>query len=257
MSTKNAIELASVTKYFYVGGTGYAGIKGQLGAMLKGIKREKKRILALDNLSFTIPQGQTVALVGRNGAGKSTVLSLLANVIKPDSGTVRFPASSDPAHPRMAPLLEVGAGFHLDLTGRQNVFFNGAILGLSKAEMQRRYDEIIAFADFQDPRYIDAPVRTYSSGMKVRLGFAVAAHTDPEILLMDETFAVGDEAFQEKCYAKIGEFQRAGKTLLFVSHDMEAVRRVADRALWLHESRIAADGDVDSVIDAYHAALHI
>jgi ABC-type polysaccharide/polyol phosphate transport system ATPase subunit len=257
MTKENAIEIENLTKYFFVGGTGYAGIKGQLGALLKGIKQEKKQILALNNISLTIPQGQTVALIGRNGAGKSTILSLLANVIKPDSGKITFPASSDPTHPRIAPLLEVGAGFHLDLTGRQNVFFNGAILGLSKAEMQKRYDEIITFADFQDTRYIDAPVRTYSSGMKVRLGFAVAAHTDPEILLMDETFAVGDEAFQEKCYAKIGEFQKAGKTLLFVSHDMEAVKRVADRALWLHDAHIAEDGTVEQVIDAYHAALHI
>jgi ABC-type polysaccharide/polyol phosphate transport system ATPase subunit len=251
----NAIELDAVSKAFRVGGTGYAGIKGKLGALTRRVKRETKTVAALNAVSLNIATGETVALIGRNGAGKSTLLSLIANVMKPDSGTIRFPASEDPTHPRIAPLLEVGAGFHPDLTGQQNVYFNGAILGITRTEMARRYDEIVAFADFEKPEYLNAPVRTYSSGMLVRLGFAVAAHTEPEILLMDETFAVGDEAFQQKCYARIAAFQQAGKTLLFVSHDMDAVRRVATRALWLHEAQIAADGDVASVIRAYHDSV--
>ena len=162
-----------------------------------------------------------------------------------------------PAHPRLAPLLEVGAGFHPDLTGVQNVFFNGSIMGLTRAQMQARYDAIVQFANFEDPRYMEAPVRTYSSGMLVRLGFAVAVHTDPEIIIVDEALAVGDEAFQEKCYAKIAEFQREGRTIAFVSHDMSAVRRVATRAVWLNRGVIVADGAIEGVIDAYHAALHV
>lgn len=253
MSRTAAIEVSSVTKRFVIKDAGYAGIKGKLGAILTGKRLPPKRVLALDDVSVTIHAGETVALIGRNGSGKSTLLSLCAHVMKPDSGAIAFPGSADPAHPRLAPLLEVGAGFHPDLTGTQNVFFNGAILGLSRAEMQRRYDEIVAFADFEKPEYLNAPVRTYSSGMFVRLGFAVAVHTDPEIILVDETLAVGDEAFQQKCYAKIRAFQEAGKTIVFVSHDMDSVRRVATRALWLSHARIAADGPVEDVIRAYHA----
>jgi ABC-type polysaccharide/polyol phosphate transport system ATPase subunit len=174
------------------------------------------------------------------------------------------PSVSRPARtrnaPRLAPLLEVGAGFHPDLTGTQNIFFNGSILGLTRAQMQARLPEIRAFADFDEEIYYDAPVRTYSSGMYVRLGFAVAVHTDPEIILIDETLAVGDEAFQEKCYARIAQFQRERKTIVFVSHDMAAVRRVASRVVWMKKGRIAgdsgADGLIEPVIARYHAYLH-
>ncbi len=247
-----AISIRSVSKRFRVAGTGYAGIKGRLGALLSGRRPEAKIVTALDQVSLDILPGETVALIGRNGSGKSTLLSLCANVMRPDDGTITFPNSADPTHPRLAPLLEVGAGFHPDLTGAQNVFFNGAILGLSKAEMQRRYDDIVAFADFENPAYLDAPVRTYSSGMFVRLGFAVAVHTDPEIILVDETLAVGDEAFQRKCYDRIRRFQEDGKTIVFVSHDMDAVRKVATRAVWLRHAKIALDGTVDDVVAAYH-----
>jgi ABC-type polysaccharide/polyol phosphate transport system ATPase subunit len=181
---------------------------------------------------------------------------MLANVIRPDTGAVTFPASTDPTHPRIAPLLEVGAGFHPDLTGTQNVYFNGAILGLSRATMESRYPEIIAFADFENPEYLDAPVRTYSSGMFVRLGFAVAVHTDPEIILIDETLAVGDSVFQEKCYARIRQFQEEGRTIIFVSHDDDAVRRVATRAIWLSHGKVAADGPVEETLAAYHSNIH-
>jgi ABC-type polysaccharide/polyol phosphate transport system ATPase subunit len=254
-----ALAARTVTKRFAIPVTGYAGIKGKLGALFKGIRPVPQIVTALDNVSLSIPCGQTLALIGRNGSGKSTLLSLFARVMRPDSGEIVFPASADPDHPRLAPLLEVGAGFHPDLTGTQNIYFNGAILGLSRAEMAARYDAIVAFADFENPEYLDAPVRTYSSGMFVRLGFAVAVHTDPEIILIDETLAVGDEAFQEKCYAKIAQFQQEGRTIVFVSHDMDAVRRVATRALWLHHARIEADsldtGRIEPVIDAYHDAL--
>jgi len=247
-----AIAVRGVEKSFVVAGTGYAGIKGRLGALLSGRRPEPRIVRALDGVDLDIHRGETVALIGRNGSGKSTLLSLCAHVMLPDKGTIAFPASSDPRHPRLAPLLEVGAGFHPDLTGAQNVFFNGAILGLSRAEMQRRYDDIVAFADFENPAYLDAPVRTYSSGMFVRLGFAVAVHTDPEIILVDETLAVGDESFQLKCYDRIRRFQEEGRTIVFVSHDMDAVRRVATRAVWLRHARIAEDGPVDDVVAAYH-----
>ncbi|MBC8103481.1 MAG: ABC transporter ATP-binding protein [Cytophagales bacterium] len=251
----NAIEARNLFKEFRIVRHGYAGIKGRIGAILRGIKPQEDIVRALDDVSLTIAAGESVALIGRNGSGKSTLLSLLAHVMLPDRGAITFPASADPAHPRIAPLLEVGAGFHPDLTGNQNILFNGSILGLTRTQMEARMEAIRAFADFEETAYYEAPVRTYSSGMFVRLGFAVAVHTDPEIILVDETLAVGDESFQEKCYAKIAEFQREGRTIIFVSHDMDAVRRVATRAVWLGESRIRADGPAPSVIHEYHAAL--
>ena len=251
-----AVEVANVTKEFRIVRRGYAGVKGMLGDLVKGRRPEITTVTALRDVSLTIARGETIALIGRNGSGKSTLLSLLANVMRPDAGTIAFPASADPAHPRMAPLLELGAGFHPDLTGVENVYFNGSILGLTRAEMETRLPAVTAFADLKDG-YLDAPVRTYSSGMYVRLGFAVAVHTDPEIVLIDEVLAVGDEAFQEKCYARIADFQRENKTLIFVSHDMAAVRRVAARAVWLRDGAVAGDGDVETVIHAYHAAYDI
>ena len=252
-----AIEITGVSKRFRILDDGYAGIKGKLGRILKGEKPSYKIVTALDDVSLEISPGETVALIGRNGSGKSTLLSLIANVMKPDEGAVGFPGSADLAHPRIAPLLEVGAGFHPDLTGYQNIIFNGAILGLSRAEMEARKPEILAFADFEDPKYYGAPVRTYSNGMFVRLGFAVAVHTDPEIILVDETLAVGDEVFQRKCLEKIREFQREGRTIVLVSHDMNAVRSVATRAVWLHHAKIAADGPPEGVIEAYHREFQI
>lgn len=258
MAELPAIQLTGVTKQFRLPeeGAGYAGIKGKLGQLARGIKPTYRTVKALDDISLTIQKGETVALLGRNGSGKSTLLSLIANVMKPDTGTVAFPASADPTHPRLAPLLEVGAGFHPDLTGLQNITFNGAILGLSKAEMEARREEILAFADFAEPRYYSMPVRTYSSGMFVRLGFAVAVHTDPEIVLVDETLAVGDATFQEKCLAKIAQFQREGRTIVVVSHDMEAVKKVATRAVWLAQAQVAADStEVAEVIRDYLSSL--
>ncbi len=252
-----AMAARNVVKKFTVGGSGYAGLKGRIGAALKRATQEKKIVVALDNLSLTIEPGETVALLGRNGSGKSTLLSLFANVMKPDSGEIAFPASIDPLHPRLSPLLEVGAGFHPDLTGIQNVYFNGAILGITRKEMEAREESILEFADFERPEYLNAPVRTYSSGMFIRLGFAVAIHTDPEIILVDESMAVGDEAFQQKCFAKMDEFHAEGRTIVFVSHDMNIVRRLATRAIWLSDAQIAADGEPDQVIRDYHKAFGI
>lgn len=256
MNAAPAVEVADVTKEFRIVRRGYAGVKGMLGDLVKGRRPEVTTVTALRDVSLIIARGETIALVGRNGSGKSTLLSLLANVMRPDAGTIAFPASADPAHPRLAPLLELGAGFHPDLTGVENVYFNGSILGLTRAEIDSRLPAVTAFADLKDG-LLDAPVRTYSSGMYVRLGFAIAVHTDPEIVLIDEALAVGDEAFQEKCYARIADFQRENKTLIFVSHDMAAVRRVANRAVWLKDGVVAADGNVETVIRAYHAAYGI
>ena len=250
-----AINAQNLVKRFRLGGSGYAGLKGRLGAILERKTQKTELVTALDEVSLTISPGETVALIGRNGSGKSTLLSLFANVMRPDKGELTFPASADPTHPRLAPLLEVGAGFHPDLTGIQNVFFNGAILGIPRREMENRLESILDFADFERPEYLTAPVRTYSSGMFVRLGFAVAIHTDPEIILVDESMAVGDEPFQQKCYAKMDEFHAEGRTIIFVSHDMDAVRRIANRALWLADARIVADGPVEEVIHAYHATF--
>ena len=183
-----------------------------------------ERFLALDDVSLEIKYGETVGLIGPNGAGKSTLLKMVAGIIKPTVGEVEV-------NGRVGALLELGAGFHPDLTGRENIYLNGSILGLSRAEIRDKIDKIIAFAELE--RFIDAPVRHYSSGMYVRLGFSVAVHTEPEILLVDEVLAVGDAAFQRKCMDKIDEMRGAGVTILFVSHSAELVRKICKRAVWL------------------------
>jgi ABC-type polysaccharide/polyol phosphate transport system ATPase subunit len=213
------------------------------------IHRRKEMKEVLNGISIQIPHGETLALIGRNGSGKSTLLSLIARVYRPTSGTIKVNGT-------VAPLLELGAGFHPDLTGIENLELYGAILGMSPAVLRERFDSIVSFA-FDTPdlaEKIDTPLRNYSDGMKMRLGFSIAIHTDPDILIVDEVLAVGDEAFQQKCYRKIEEFKREGKTIVFVSHDMHVVRQVATRVVWLHHGGIRMDGTVDDVIDKYIAA---
>jgi len=202
---------------------------------------------ALRDVSFEVTPGETVGIIGPNGAGKSTVLKLISRIIEPTSGRIEVKG-------RVGALLELGAGFHPDLTGRENIYLNGSILGLSRAQIQRKLDEIIAFAELE--RFIDVPVKHYSSGMYVRLGFSVAVHTDPEILLVDEVLAVGDQNFQHKCLERIMEIQQQGVTICFVSHDLGAVRRLCSHAIWLDDGAIRAAGDVEDTISAYlrHAA---
>ena len=203
-------------------------------------------IEVLHGVDLEIAHGETVALIGRNGSGKSTLLSLVARVYLPTSGSISVDG-------KLAPLLELGAGFHPDLTGEENAELYGAILGMTADEIREKLPGIVEFG-FDRPdlaEKIDTPLRNYSDGMKMRLGFAVAIHTDPDILLFDEVLAVGDEAFQHKCYSKIEELQRAGKTIVFVSHDMHVVRQVATRVVWLHEGLIRMDGLVDEVVPAY------
>jgi len=196
----------------------------------------------LRNVNLSVEAGQTVAIVGQNGAGKSTLLGILSKVYRPTSGEVII-------NGRVSALLELGAGFHPDLTGIENIYLNASILGLSRKEVRRRMGDIVEFAELGE--WIDAPIRTYSSGMVMRLGFAIAVQVDPDILLIDEVLAVGDEAFQQKCYRKVQEFQKVGKTIVFVSHDMEAIRAVAHRAVWLDRGEVRADNGVEEVLAAY------
>jgi len=203
-------------------------------------------VLALQDVSFEIEPGGAVGLVGRNGSGKTTLLRLISGIIKPTGGQVEVGG-------RVGSLLELGAGFHPDLTGRENVFLNGSIYGLKRAYLREQLDQIVAFAGLEQA--IDRPVRTYSSGMYMRLGFAIAAHIDADVLLLDEVFAVGDEQFQRKCFGKIFEFKQRGGTIVFVSHDASAVERLCDRAILLRDGSVAFDGPTHDAIVRYRQQL--
>jgi ABC-type polysaccharide/polyol phosphate transport system ATPase subunit len=200
----------------------------------------------LRDVDFTIARGETVGVVGQNGSGKSTLLRLIAGAAYPTEGRIAVRG-------RIAPLLALGAGFQPDMTGRECVEVNGTALGLSRAEIAERFADILRFAEMEE--FVDAPVRYYSSGMLARLGFSVAVHTDPDVLLIDEVLAVGDYAFQQKCIARIHEIQREGTTILFVSHDAETMRGLCDRVLWLRGGALAGDGAPDTVLDEYLASL--
>jgi len=205
-------------------------------------KRKRDYITVLDGVNLEVARGRTLAVIGQNGSGKSTLLKILAGIYKPDQGRVQVKG-------RISSLIELGAGFHPEFSGRENVMINGTILGLSKREITERMDHIIAYSGLED--FIDAPVRTYSSGMYVRLGFSVAVNVDPDVLLVDEVLAVGDEAFSHKCEDKINQFRRSGKTICLVTHDMGAVEKFADEVVWLDGGCIAARGEPRRVIDAY------
>lgn len=213
----------------------------------RGAERESdsKIFWALKDVSFEVGAGEVLGIVGRNGAGKSTILKILSRITEPTSGRVQLVG-------RIASLLEVGTGFHPELSGRENIFLNGAILGMRKAEIERKFDEIVDFAEVQG--FLDTPVKRYSSGMYVRLAFAVAAHLEPEILIIDEVLAVGDAAFQKKCLAKISSVARAGRTVLCVSHNMVAVKSMCTRAILLRQGRVAQDGPPGLVIKDYLGA---
>ena len=203
-------------------------------------------VVALRDVSFAVEPGSAVGLIGRNGSGKTTLLRLVSAIIRPTSGRVDVGG-------RVGSLLELGAGFHPDFTGRENVYLNGAVHGLRRAYIREQLDEIVAFAGLE--RFIDLPVRTYSSGMHMRLGFAVAAHLDADVLLLDEVFAVGDEAFQRKCFGKIFEFKQRGGTIVFVSHDAIAVERLCERSVLLRDGTVDFDGPTREAIVRYHAQL--
>src|SRR4051812_27579019 len=239
-----AIDLSNVSKvYRKYSGKQFATLKSAL--LQRSILRElrpNETFPALSDVSFTVPRGSTVGVIGRNGSGKSTALKLVAGITKPTSGTVRVDG-------RISALIELGAGFHPEISGRENVFINGIMLGLSKREVEARFDDIVEFAELRE--FIDAPVKTYSSGMYMRLGFAVAIHVEPDVLLVDEVLAVGDESFTHKCLDKFGEFRRRGRTILLVTHSLDLVTRFCDEALWLDAGVAKEQGDPKRVVDAY------
>src|SRR6266446_10259053 len=239
-----AIELLSVSKiYRRYGGRHFSTLKSALlqRSILRDL-RPSETFPALTDVSFTVAKGTTYGVVGRNGSGKSTALKLVAGITKPTSGTVRVQG-------RISALIELGAGFHPEISGRENVFINGIMLGLTKREIQERFDEIVDFAELRE--FIDAPVKTYSSGMYMRLGFAVAINVNPDVLLVDEVLAVGDEGFTHKCLDKFAEFRRSGRTILLVTHSLSLVERFCDEAVWLDAGCVRADGDPKRVVDAY------
>ncbi|MBK6989944.1 MAG: ABC transporter ATP-binding protein [Bacteroidetes bacterium] len=233
-----AIRVENLTKKYILrheGGQKYVALRDVLtGSVKKAIKGEitlpsKEEFYALNNVSFELQQGERVGIIGRNGAGKSTLLKVLSRITEPTSGRISIKG-------RVASLLEVGTGFHPELTGRENIFLNGSILGMSKREIQSKFDEIVAFAEVE--RFLDTPVKRYSSGMYVRLAFAVAAHLEPEILIVDEVLAVGDSEFQKKCLGKMQDVSSSGRTVLFVSHNMAAIQNLCDKAIFLKKGEV-------------------
>ena len=211
-------------------------------AFLRGRNNSREDLWALKDVSFAVERGKTLGIIGPNGSGKSTVLKLITRILEPTSGQIDVQG-------RVSALIELGAGFHPDLTGRENVYLNGSLLGFSRNEMKTKFDSIVEFSELE--KFIDVPIKHFSSGMHMRLGFAVAIHVDPDILLIDEILAVGDQAFQQKCMNKIAELKSQGVTILFVSHDLEAVRNLCPSAIWLENGVIQESGTTDRVIDCY------
>ena len=240
-----AIKVQDLTKTFRLSHER----SGSLKALALAFRRTKTEDLyALKGINFSVRAGETLAVIGKNGSGKSTLLGIMSRVYRPTSGIVTM-------NGRVSSLLELGAGFHHELTGIENIYLNGSILGMRRREIDKCLDHIISFAELEP--FIDAPIRTYSSGMIMRLGFSIAIQVDPDILLVDEVLAVGDENFQQKCYTKVRELQSLGKTIVFVSHDLQAVKEVATRAIWLDSGEIRADDGVGVVVDAYLARSEV
>ena len=248
-----AIELENVSKRYLLGE--HHGAHGPLrdtfgGSLRRVLGRDPARvseIWSLRDVSLEVETGQALGVIGRNGAGKSTLLKLVTHITEPTAGVVR-------TRGRVGSLLEVGTGFHPELTGRENVYLNGAILGMRRAEVERRFDEIAEFAGPQVRRFLETPVKRYSSGMYLRLAFAVAAHLDADIMAVDEVLAVGDAEFQRKCLGKMSSFEREGRTIVFVSHDLSAVTKLCPTAVWLDGGRIRGYGETSEVVGAYIAA---
>lgn len=240
------IEFENVSKGFSIH-TSSTTLKGSVVDWLKGRRFETKRHSVLHDCTFSVSQGESLAIIGPNGAGKSTILKLVASIYRPDSGHVRVDGT-------VAALLEVGAGFQADLTGRENVYLYGSILGMSRRTMQDSFQDIINFSEIG--QYIDMPVRTYSSGMYMRLAFSVAIHVSPDVLVIDEVLAVGDERFQTKCLARIKDMQQGGVTVLFVSHDLGAVQSISDRVLLLRRDASFVIGSPEEMVRMYLLESH-
>lgn len=238
-SNENAIEVRNVTKSFKLFYDKPTTLKERL--VFWNRKKAEKRTV-LKNINLDIKKGETVALIGTNGSGKSTLLKLMTKIIYPTKGSLI-------THGKLTSLLELGAGFHPDFTGRENIYFNASIFGLTKEEIKRREQEIIDFSELKD--FIDSPIRTYSSGMYMRLAFSVAINVDAEILLIDEILAVGDKHFQDKCFAKLHELKESDKTIVIVTHNLDQVEKLCTRAIWIYDGEVHMDGKPKEVIDAY------
>lgn len=234
-----AIKVNNMTKQFKVYYDKPKTLKERL-VFWKNNKVERRTIL--DNINLEVKKGETVALIGTNGSGKSTLLKLMTKIIYPNKGTVK-------TYGKLTSLLELGAGFHEDFTGRENIYFNASIFGLTRSEIDKKINHIIEFSELKE--FIDNPIRTYSSGMYMRLAFSVAINVDADILLIDEILAVGDQHFQDKCYAKLHELKDSGKTIVIVSHDLNAIQKLCDRAVWIKNGIIEQDGPTDKVIKDY------
>ncbi len=239
----NVIKVENLSKLYFLGGAKHNSLRDTVMSFIKNPQRSKKNELwALKDVSFEVKDGEALGIIGRNGAGKSTLLKILSRITKPTRGAAEI-------HGRVGSLLEVGTGFHNELSGRENIFLNGAILGMKRTEIEAKFDEIVAFSEIE--KFIDTPVKHYSSGMYMRLAFSVAAHLEPEILIVDEVLAVGDVAFQKKCLNKMREVGQTGRTVLFVSHDMQSIARLCSRAIWLKDGMLAKDGTATEVISDY------
>jgi len=250
-----AIHVDTLGKRYRIGAhERYSTLRDSLAGALPSLFRRRRLhghgegeyVWALKGVSLRVQQGEVLGIIGPNGAGKTTLLKVLSRITEPTEGSVEI-------FGRVGSLLEVGTGFHPELTGRENIYLNGAILGMRRLEIERKFDEMVGFADVE--RFIDTPVKRYSSGMHVRLAFAVAAHLEPDILVVDEVLAVGDAAFQKKCLGKMGEVAGAGRTVILVSHNMGAIRQLCRRSLWLDRGKVMKDGDTASVVEAYLAAI--
>lgn len=242
-----SVRFDGVSKQYKLGVLGAGSLRGALGGLIRGRSQTGKNdFYALKDISFELRSGESVGLVGPNGAGKSTTLRLIAGITEPTSGHINV-------NGRLANLLELGAGFHPELTGRENIFLYGSILGLKRHEIRKAYDSIVAFSELE--MFLDTPVKRYSSGMYVRLAFAVAAHVEPEILLVDEVLAVGDAAFRQKCLDRMTQMLGGGVTLVFVSHNSHMVQSICRRAIYINQGQIALDGDVETVLRKYESDL--
>jgi ABC-2 type transport system ATP-binding protein/lipopolysaccharide transport system ATP-binding protein len=247
--TGNAIEAEHLSKRYRLGeSTPGRTLREAIAGSVRGLGRRQPReeLWSLRDVSFQVPEGQSFGVVGRNGAGKSTLLKILARITQPTAGRSR-------TRGRLAPLLEVGTGFHPELTGRENVYLNGAILGMSRRDTARRFEEIVTFAGVE--RFVDTPVKRYSSGMYLRLAFSVAAHLEPDILVVDEVLAVGDAEFQAKCLGRMATVGQEGRTVVFVSHNLEAITRLCSHAVWLDQGAARATGPAGEVVDTYLGTL--
>lgn len=256
MSSKPAIEIKGLSKHYRISHqqkTHYRSLRDDITALLTkpfslitGQTQKYEEFWALRDVSFEVNPGEVVGIIGRNGSGKSTLLKILSRITEPTTGEARM-------YGKVASLLEVGTGFHPELTGRENIYFNGSILGMSKKEIDRKFDDIVNFAETE--KFLDTPVKFYSSGMYVRLAFAIAAHLEPEILIVDEVLAVGDAAFQKKCLGKMSSVASEGRTVLFVSHNMRTIEQLCDRGILLEHGQVKASGALNKVISAYSGSF--